>query len=168
MKAAGRTLSRLLFGAPRLQLALPVPLLAYCALEAFPQLVFRQHVDVGSISVYSRSIVRPEIVDRVREALRLAAASDIAMADRKERIFLCNANWLYRVFSPLSGSSFALSMPVTDNIFVVQCDVARNIACSSAPLYNQRSLSSVMAHEITHGLIRHSLGPARTLFLPRG
>lgn len=97
------------FGAPRLQLALSIPLLIYGVLQAFPQLIFRQHLDIGSINVYSRSPVPPQKADRLREALRLIVASDIAVDNRNERIFLCHSNWLCRIFGRLSGNFFALS-----------------------------------------------------------
>ena len=57
-------------------------------------------------------------------------------------------------------------MPLTDNVFVADADFLHDAARSSAPVYNTRTLSTVIAHEITHGLIRHRLGCWRGIVLP--
>ncbi|MFN2475539.1 MAG: hypothetical protein ABR526_04270 [Chthoniobacterales bacterium] len=57
-------------------------------------------------------------------------------------------------------------MPWSGHIFVADADISRNVSHSSATAYNTRTLSGVIAHEITHELIVHHLGLLRAVRLP--
>lgn len=133
-------------------------LLLYFALLAFPQGLFAHTVTHQRVTIFSRAPLPPESATRIAEMMDLVQRSELAVPGRTERIFVCDSQWLFRLFSPLSPHSFAISVPVVDNIFVSEADLVRNVARSGAPRYNQRSFTSVAAHEITHGLIRHRLG----------
>ena len=141
--------------------------LLYLGLQAFPQVLFAHSVTADGITVYSRAPLPPAetaaCLDRARSLLQ---ASELAVPGRPERVFVCNSPALFRLFSPTTGQAFAFSVPLTDNVFIAQADFARDLARSAAPVYNMRSLSSVVAHEITHGLIRHRLGWWHGLTLP--
>jgi hypothetical protein len=146
--------------------ALTITALLYLALLCFPQVLFAYNVSAKGVTIYSRAPLPSETTSRIEEAVLLVGRSELAVPGRTERIFVCNSPWLFRLFSPVSPRSFALSYPVTDNVFIAQADLASDVARSSAPDNNRRAFSSVAAHEITHGLIRRRLGLLRGIRLP--
>jgi hypothetical protein len=137
----------------------------YFALTCFPQPLFAYNVSAKGVTIYSRAPLPPETTTRIEEALSLVSKSELAVPGRSERIFICDNPWLFRVFAPFNPNSFGISYPVSDNIFIVPTDLAQNASRSSAPEHNRRSFSTVAAHEITHGLIRHRLGLIRGILL---
>ena len=139
--------------------------LLYVGLHVFPQVLFAHSVTAEGITVYSRKPLAAEASECLKRAAALVQKSELAVPGRRERVFVCNSPWLFQFFKPRAGG-FAYSVPVTDHIFIADADFAADVARWSAPNYNTRSLSSVMAHEITHGLIRHRLGLLRGILLP--
>ena len=71
---------------------------------------------------------------------------------------------MFRLFNP-EAAGFAFSVPVTNHVFIASADFTSNVAHRNASDFNKRALSSVIAHEITHGLIRNRLGLLRGLRL---
>jgi hypothetical protein len=139
--------------------------LLYAALLCFPQVLFAYNVNAKGVTIYSRAPLPPETTARIDDAVALFSKSELAVPGRTERIFICNNPWLYRLFYPIHRTEFAVSFPVTDNVFVFDADLVRDLSRSSTPVHNRRTFSSVAAHEITHGLVRHRLGVIRGMFL---
>jgi hypothetical protein len=137
---------------------LAVLALLYVGLYTFPQVLFSYSYSVQGVTIYARTPFPAETTERIAEIVRLIDRSELAVAGRTERIFVCNQPWLFRLLSPTSARAFAYSLPVTDNVFVANADLVHNVARSAAPDFNTRSFSAVVAHEITHGLIRHRVG----------
>ncbi|WP_035612017.1 hypothetical protein [Haloferula sp. BvORR071] len=137
----------------------------YLGLLLFPQVLFAKQLSVDGVTLYSRDPLPAETSACVHKAMELVGKSELAVPGRKERIFICNSEGLYRLFTP-SGGSFAISMPFTDNIFVASADFANDIARPHAASPVSRSLSGTLAHEITHGLIRHRIGNWKSIRLP--
>ena len=150
----------------RLKRAAFILLLFYAGLQAFPQVLFAHSVSAPGITLYSRDPLPPEASACLTRAAGLLQASELAVPGRQERIFVCDAPWVFHLFSPTSTQAFACSVPLTDNVFIATANYRRDVARSAAPNYNSRSLSAVIAHEITHGLIRHHLGWWRGVGLP--
>ena len=150
----------------RLERAVFILLLAYAGLQAFPQVLFAHSVTAQGITLYSQAPLPPEAEACLSRAHGLIQPSELAVSGRAERIFVCDSPWLFSLFSPTSTQAFAYSVPLTDNVFIATANYRRDTARSAAPNYNSRSLSAVMAHEITHGLIRHHLGWWRGVSLP--
>ena len=142
-----------------------IALLIYLALVSFPQPLFAHNLSRKGVTVYSRTPLPPETATRIDEALALVSKSELAVPGRTEKIFVCDSPWLFRVFAPVSAEAFAISYPISDNIFVAPSDLTQNLCRSNQPDHNRRSFSSVTAHEITHGLIRHRLGLVRGVLL---
>ncbi len=138
--------------------------LVYVCLHIFPQVLFAHSISADGVTLYSRTPLPPEAAECARRAAALIQQSELAVPGRHERIFVCNSPWLFRLFKPKAGG-FAFSVPLTDHVFIANGDFTADVARWSAPKYNTRSLSSVMAHEITHGLIRHRLGLVRGVLL---
>ena len=138
----------------------------YAGLHIFPQPLFAHSVTADGITIYSPDPLPPEAASCATRTAELLKQSELALPDRPERVFVCNAPWLFRLFSPRSPQAFAISVPLTDNVFVSGADFSTDVATRSGRDFNKRSFSAVMAHEITHGLIRHRLGPLRSIRLP--
>lgn len=138
----------------------------YAVLHVFPQTLFAYSVTTNGITIYSRAPLPPEAASCAARAAELLKQSELAVSDRHERVFVCDSPWLFRLFSPRSAGVFAVSVPLTDNVFVDAADYSGDIATRAGPDFNKRSFSSVVAHEISHGLIRHRLGLLRGIRLP--
>ena len=138
--------------------------LLYAGLHLFPQLLFAHSITAEGITLYSRTPLPAEASECGKRAAALVRQSELAVPGRSERVFVCNSPWLFQFFKPRAGG-FAYSVPLTDNVFIADGDLIHDVARWSAPNYNTRSLSSVMAHEITHGLIRRRLGLLRGILL---
>ena len=136
---------------------------AYLILLVYPQPLFAHSITAHDITLYSRHPLSPQAVERLAQARALVNRSELASPHRTERVFLCDNPWLYRVFAPLAATSFAISMNFTNNIFIANADIAADRVTSSSR--SHRPLSGVIAHEITHGLIRQRLGSWRSLWL---
>ncbi len=142
---------------------------AYILLLCFPQVLFGHQVSSGNLTVYSREPLDQNIntvLDRVQQRL---AASPINSADVKPRIFLTNSFGLYSALSVyIRDNSFGKGFAAlnTDNVFINKSDAASDLVFRNAPAPNQRSLSGVIAHEITHLLVRKRYGYWRNLTMP--
>ena len=141
---------------------LVVLVLLYVGLYSFPQVLFPYSYSTQGVTIYARFPLPSETAERIAAIVKLIDRSELAVAGRTERIFVCNQPWLFRLLSPTSAGAFAYSLPVTDNVFVANADLVYNVARSAAPDFNTRSFSAVAAHEITHGLIRHRVGLFRS------
>jgi hypothetical protein len=140
--------------------------LAYLALLVYPQALFAYSVTSGNITLHSREPLPPAAIGIVAQAAAKVSASELAEPGRHEDVYICNSPGLYRLFAPTAATAFANTMPVTDNIFVANADLSNDISRSSALDHNIRSVSGVVAHEITHNLVEHRLGLYRALRLP--
>ena len=53
---------------------------------------------------------------------------------------------------------YAVTYPIINNIFISKTDIESNLVQRNAEEDNERSLSSVIAHEVTHNLIENEIG----------
>ena len=135
-------------------------LLLYGGLRLWPQILFAHSVSANGITIYSRTPLPPAAVECANQAAALVRQSELAVAGRHERVFVCNSPFVFRLFSPVAGG-FAYSIPFLDHVFVREVDFPRAVARCAATEFNTRSAPAVIAHEIAHGLIRHRLGVLR-------
>ena len=143
--------------------------LAYVLLLCFPQVLFGHQVSSDNLTVYSREPLDQNINTVLDRAQQRLATSPLNSADVKPRIFLTNSFRVYSVLSVYVGAnSFGKGYAAlnTNNIFINKSDVANDLVFRNAPDRNQRSLSGVIAHEITHLLIRRRYGYLRNLTMP--
>jgi hypothetical protein len=68
------------------------------------------------VTIYARSPFPSETSEHIAEIVKLIDRSELAVAGRTERIFVCNQPGLFRLLSPTSAGAFAYSLPVTDNV----------------------------------------------------
>jgi len=142
---------------------------AYLLLLSFPQVLFAHQMTYKNFTVYSRKPLDSSItvvLDRVDSKL---AASTLNNLEVRPRIFLTDSTGLYSALSIyLGGNSFGKGFAVfpTSNVFINQADVPSDLVFRHAPENNQRSLSGVIAHEITHLHIRKRFGYLKNLTMP--
>ena len=142
---------------------------AYVLLLCFPQVLFAHQVTYKNFTVYSREPLDQNVyamLDRVEARL---ATSTINNNQVRPKIFLTNSQRLYSALSLyIGGNSFAKGLPVlpTNNIFINEADVAKDQVYRKAPAYNTRGLSEVVAHEVTHLLIREKFGYVKNITMP--
>ena len=156
-------LSRILRRSER---TLTVLLLLYAGLHVFPQVFFAHSVTTDGITIYSRTPLPPAAAECAKRAAALTHQSELAVPGRRERVFVCNSPTRFRLFSLRSSGAFAVRNSLTGAVFVADADFQGDTAHCSSPDYNSRAFSGVVAHEITHGLIRHRLGLIRGERLP--
>jgi hypothetical protein len=150
----------------RSERTLAVLVLLYTGLHFYPQIVFGHSVTAHGITIHSRNPIPHEALLCLEHAAKLVEQSELAVPGRRENVFVCDSPAWFRFFNPRSSGAFAASVSITGHVFVANGDFSRDIARRGTPTYNSRPLSSVMAHEITHGLIRHRVGLWTALRLP--
>lgn len=142
---------------------------AYLLLLIFPQVLFAHEVSYKNFTVYSREPLDVNVhalLDKVEQQL---STSPLNTPNIKPKIFLTNSHGLYSALSlNIGGNSFGKGFPLlpTTNVFINKTDVAHDLVFRKAPTNNQRSLSGVMSHEVTHLLIRNRFGYIRNVTMP--
>ncbi|HLM01799.1 MAG TPA: hypothetical protein VK400_12145 [Pyrinomonadaceae bacterium] len=136
---------------------------AYFLTLVFPQYLFAHQVSRNNFKVYARQPLDEKINHVLDAAQERLAKSPIYDKDITERIFISDTFAFYIFQSPLSRKSFATTLPVIGNIRINKADVAGDSVFRETQTDNQRSLSGVIAHEVTHNLIRRKFGLADSL-----
>ena len=142
---------------------------AFVFLLVYPQVLFAHHVQYKNFTVYSREPLDQNlypVLDKVEAQLAASPINDPAV---HPKIFLTNSQRLYSFLSLYIGqNSFAKGFPLlpTTNVFVNETDLARDRVLRKAPSGNQRNLSGVLAHEITHFHVRSRFGYVKNVWAP--
>ena len=142
---------------------------AFVFLLVYPQLLFAHEVSYKNFTVYSRQPLDQNVyavLDKVEVAL---SASQLNNTDVKPKIFLTNSQTLYSLLSLyIGGNSFGKGFPLlpTSNVFINETDLSRDLVFRKAATLNQRSLSGVVSHEITHLHIRNKFGYVKNVTMP--
>jgi len=142
---------------------------AFVLLLSFPQLLFAHQTTYKTFCVYSREPLDQSINPVLDKAEARLATSPINDDSVQPKVFLTNSYGFYRGLSLNIGwNSFGKGYALlpTSNVFVNKSDVARDMVFRDAPTNNARSLSGVIAHEVTHLLIRKRYGYLRNLLMP--
>ena len=125
----------------------------------FPNLSFYRHqVNYKQFNIYSDTMINEtiyKILDTVEEKLK---KSEIYADDLNYRIFISSDFKPYSIFCPSLKDAFAATYPIINNIFVSKTDIENNLVQRNADEDNERSLSSVITHEVTHKLIENEIG----------
>ncbi len=127
-------------------------------IQVFPQVIFDHKLTAHGITVYSRAPLPPQARDVLAKAALLVAQSKLAIPGRGEHVYVADQAWVMWLFQPFR-TPFAVSVPVTNNIFVAQSSFVDDTVHANRPTFNTRTLSSVIAHEIGHDLVNQRLGP---------
>jgi len=139
---------------------------AYLLTICFPQYLFAHEVGYQHFKVYSRDAFDPHVYKVLDDAEGRLSRSTIYDREVSRRVFLTNSHGMYAFLSNKAFRSFANSVPFINNIVINKADVGRDLVFLNRPQHNQRSLSGVIAHEVTHLFIRKKLGTWRASWLP--
>lgn len=142
---------------------------AYVLLLSFPQVLFAHQMSYRNLTVYSREPFDKNIyavLDRVESQV---TASELNSQHVRPKIFLTGSYSFYKSISLfIGGNSFGKGFPLlpTSNIFINRSDVSQDLVLRRAAENDRRSLSGVIAHEVTHLLIRKKVGYWRNIRMP--
>ena len=134
-----------------------------------PQLLaFPYKAEVAGSTIRSVEPIDAAELDPVMDrALAKVAASPLAEPGEHRDIFLTDGGWRWTWLANSTRGAFALTRPLTEDVIVNRSAPARDIAFNGAPVGGDRSLSGLLAHEFTHGLIRRHFGQVASLQFPR-
>lgn len=121
-------------------------------------LAFPHRAVVGDTTVYSERAIPPELPALLARSDALLRRSALYGPGYGRRIFLTDGGWRWRVLALQSPGVFALSRGLGEPIVVNRSDVASDTTFNGGAIAGTRSLSGVIAHERTHGLIRARYG----------
>lgn len=142
---------------------------AFVLLLVYPQVLFAHEVRYKNFTVYSRQPLDQSIYTVLDIVDAQLSASQINDATVEPKIFLTNSQKLYSLLSLYIGwNSFGKGYPLlpTNNVFINEADVSRDLVFRKAATGSQRSLSGVISHEITHLHIRRKFGYFRNVMMP--
>ncbi len=137
---------------------------AYFFTICYPQYLFAHHLEYKNFSIYSREPLDESIYAVLDATEAKLSTSAIYDPEISHRVFLTNGFRMYAFLSVKALWSFGNSIPGFNNIYINKSDTANDLIFVNRDKYNVRSLSSVIAHELTHLLIRKRVGIAREFF----
>ena len=141
----------------------------YVFLLSYPQVLFAHEISYKNFTVYSREPMDQSVYSMLDKVEARLSTSPLNTPDVKPKIFLTGSHRFYKLLSLYAGGNsfgkgFAL-LPTT-NVFINAADVDHDLVFRPAPTNNQRSLSGVVSHEVTHLLIRKRFGYVKNVTLP--
>jgi len=147
---------------------------ALCAVAAssvlaYPQPLFRYHVEQGRLQLFSDRPFDPERGRRVlADVERRIATSPLDRRFGVHRIFVAQSEWRRRlVFLWTYGAGGVNFYPATRNVFIRQSDIdADRVLRGGGPVPPPRTLAYYGAHEIGHSLIGERIGAVANRRLP--
>ena len=139
--------------------AVAVSVVAVGPLFAPNLMAFPYRAQVGRHQVYSVTPLPPAIEGVVRIAdSKVAASPSGSFRASDQSIFLTGGGWRWKWLAATRQNSFAITRAVNDAIIVNRADVANDEVHRRAMIGDRRSLSGVIAHEMTHASIRSHFG----------
>ncbi|RYD18432.1 MAG: hypothetical protein EOP89_17175 [Lysobacteraceae bacterium] len=129
-------------------------------------LAFPHQQRIGDTIVYSDMplpATMPQVLARSDGLLRHSA---IYGPGYGRRIFLTDGGWRWHVLAFQTPGAFALTRPIGEVIVVNRSNPALDRVDNAAKIGGTRTLSGVIAHERTHGLLRSRYGLLTDLRYP--
>jgi hypothetical protein len=144
---------------------------AYALLLCLPGPFFSHSVRAHSLILHSdRTFSEPAARHILELAEAKLATSPLYSSDHDQHIYICNARWRQRLFFNRDyGVGGVAPYPVSPHVFLrdAAIDDNRLISPHGKPVPGDRTLDYFIAHEITHQLTGHALGPMRYARLPQ-
>ena len=144
---------------------------AYAALLCFPETLFSSNVSADNLVLYSDLLVPQPAASHLLNLVQLKlGTSPLYSMKTSHRIYICNSRWRQRVFFNKDyGVGGVAPYPFSPNVFLRDALIAENrlISPLGTPVAGDRTLDYFIAHEITHQLTGHALGPLRYARLPQ-
>jgi hypothetical protein len=155
----------------RIPIAAAALFAGYSALLCIPQPLFPFSVRADTLILHSDRPFSPPAAEQV---LKLAeaklATSPLYSVGRNHDIFICNSRWRQLLFFNKDyGVGGVAPYPVTSNVFLRDARIEDNrlISPHGIPVPGDRTLDYFIAHEVTHQLTGHAIGPLRYYNLPQ-
>jgi hypothetical protein len=139
---------------------------AYLVLLYFPQPLFAYSAEYGNLNIHSREPLPPEMDKVVAGAQERLRRVPFYTADKSRQIYLTGGFKMYGLLSHKAYRSFANSLPFINNIIINKTDIAADRVFTDREKNNSRSLSGVIAHEVTHLFIRERYGAIAAAMMP--
>jgi len=140
--------------------------ITYLSILIFPQIIFGHQISHNNLEVYAWNELNKEDVTKVlQSAEKRLISSPFYDKNSNQRIFMTESHGTYRFFA-LSNYSFASTIPVIENIRINKTNIDEDLVLRNTEKPNKRSLSGVIAHEVTHNQISRKFGLARYLKIP--
>lgn len=125
----------------------------------FPELtIYRYKVVYKNFRIYSDKAIDDNIFPILDKVEKKLSCSEIYNPQVKYRMYISSSIKLYASFVPGQKDAFAAAFPIFKNIFISKTDIKNDTVYRNAIQDNERSLSSVLAHEATHILIEKKIG----------
>lgn len=140
--------------------------IGYLLLLNFPQPLFAHSIAHNGFRVYSREPIRPELSSVLEKAEARLRRSTIYDAESPRHVYMTDSFGMYALLSHKAYRSFANSVPFIENIIVNNSDVPGDRVFIDRAFSNSRSLSGVIAHEVTHLFIQRKYGTLKSMTLP--
>ena len=121
-------------------------------------LAFPHHRTIGDTAIYSDTPLPAELPQVLARSDALLRTSAIYGPGYGRRIFLTDGGWRWHVLALQLSDTFALTRAFSSAILINRSDVAHDRVFNGGTVGGVRSLSGVIAHERTHGLIRARYG----------
>jgi hypothetical protein len=139
---------------------------AYLLLLYFPQPLFGYSMAQESYRIHAREPLGPEVTLVLESAEARLRHSPIYDASMTRHVYLTDGFGTYALLSHKAYKSFANSVPFIDNVIVNKSDVGADRVFLNRETNNSRSLSGVIAHEVTHLFIRQRYGTIKSSGMP--
>jgi hypothetical protein len=139
---------------------------AYLLLLYFPQPLFAYSQQYGNLNIHSREAIPPELAAIAARAQERLARVAFYNTERPRQIYLTGGFNMYTLLSHKAYRSFANSVPFVNNIIINKTDILADLVIMNRQERNSRSLSGVIAHEVTHLLIRERYGTLAASMMP--
>jgi hypothetical protein len=125
-----------------------------------PQLLaFPHRTQIAAHVVYSVKPFSPHLAEIVAEADDLVARSPSgSFREPNQPIFLTDGGWRWFWLAGTAQRAFAVTRPLNEAIIVNRSSPSSGKVLNGRVVGGQRSLSGVIAHEMTHGSIRAHFG----------
>lgn len=138
----------------------------YVLLISFPQVLLANSTVQGHFTVYSREPQNNGIVNVLDSAEQRLRRSPLYDESVERRVYLTGSFGMYSLLSNKAYRSFANSVPLINNILINKSDVEQDRVYVNRPEHNSRTLSGVIAHEVTHLFIRQHYGTVKSSLMP--
>ena len=145
------------------------PILLLASPLVAPQLLaFPHYAKAGDSQIWSETPIDQAALDKVMaRAETLVSASPIAQESEPRRIFLTDGSWRWLWLANTNRGAFALTRLGGQNLIVNRADLAADRIVNGRTVGGSRQLSSVIAHEMTHGVLLHHFGVIAMMGQPR-
>lgn len=97
----------------------------------------------------------------------MVLASGLSISGRQYKVILTSSPSQFTFFANRSKGSFAVSYPAFGTTYIRPPDLSRGEVRLDRAEHSRRSLSSVIAHEVMHHVIRGEIGFVRAFLLPQ-